>query len=216
MSEENAQVSSEQSEAPTLDQVISDFNVPVKEEVSKANEFTPTQPQRLDAYDEEGLNRFASEVQKNQAALQTEIQRLTESAAETTKLAAEAATDVQIKSAVKVITKGIEGLDPLAAEFILEKAARDNDKFAQLFRDQDKNPDLYKSALEAIITENDGKFQRVDTQIAENHRAAQQSTQSNNTQSQSKYDSPLEEALGNAKTEGERQLIWANIRDGGL
>ena len=217
---EEAQPSPEQEvaiETPaSLDDVISEFNVPVQTttqtDVSPAQEFKPAQPAmpKIDPYDEDSLNQFATQTAQQTAALQSELQNLKDAEKARADTASQKIIDANIESAVNVISKGIEGIDPLAAEFILEKTARENAKFADLFRDQDKNPELYQKALDAIIRENDGKFQRVDTQLAENHRAAQQSQQSNNTQATTEYGSPLEEALAKATTEGERQVIWRN------
>lgn len=220
MSEQDAPQSIEPvvADAPqSLDDVISDFNVPDAPQAAPNNvaEFKPAQSQRIDAYDEEGLNKWASDVNNNLAALQSENQSLKADAKAVSDAAAQAATDAKIQGAVKVIADGIPGLDPLAAEFILEKAARDNDKFAHLFHNQDKDPALYKEALSAIIAENDGKFQRVDNQIAENHRAATQSTQSNATQSKAEYGNSMEEALANASNEAERNYIWHKFKNGG-
>lgn len=200
---------------PTLDDVISEFNVEAPKETAKVEEFTPPQPQHIDPYDEASINQWAADTAKNQAALQSEFQRLKAEADATRAATEKAATDAKIKSAVDVIAKGIEGIDPLAAEFILDKAARENEKFAQLFHDQDKNPDMYKNALSAIIRENEGKFTRVDNQLAENHRAAQQSQQSNNTPATSEFNNALEERLANAANENERAMIWAQIKNGG-
>jgi len=199
----------------SLDQVIESFDVQVAQpEPTNVQEFTPAQPTHIDPYDDASINQWAADTAKNQAALQSEIQSLradadARSAADTQKI-----IDADIKSAVKVITKGIEGLDPLSAEILLEKTARENDGFNKIWQNRQANPKAYDAALNAIVNDNESKFQRVDTQIAENHRAAQQSQQSNNTPAQSNR-TPMEEALANAKNEGERSMIWAKIRDGG-
>lgn len=212
---EDTQLSQEPNvvEKPTLDSVIADFKAPAPQETTQAQEFAPVQSQKIDPYDEDSLNQWASETQKNQAALQSELQNLKAEAEARTQAESQKIIDAQIESATKVICEGIEGLDPMAAEFILEKAARENENFKHLFHNQKGNEALYEKALSAIISENEGKFQRVDTQIAENHRAAQQSQQSNNTQKATEYGSPLEEALANAKTEGERRVIWSNAKN---
>ena len=200
-------------EKPTLDSVISEFKAPAPQEKQTVQEFTPAQPQHIDPYDEDSLNKWASQTQQEQAALKSELQNLKAEAESRTQAESQKIIDAQIKSAVKVISDGIEGLDPLAAEFILEKTARENENFKHLFHNQEGNEELYQKALSAIISENEGKFKRVDTQIAENHRAAQQSQQSNNTQKATEYGNPLEEALANAKSEGERRAIWSNAKN---
>lgn len=199
----------------SLDQVIESFDVQVAQpETKQVQEFTPAQTTHIDPYDEGSINEWAANTQKNQAALQSEIQSLradadARSAADTQKI-----IDADIKSAVKVITKGIDGLDPLSAEILLEKTARENEGFNKIWNNRGANPKAYNAALNAIVTDNEGKFQRFDSQLAENHRAAQQSQQSNNTPAQSTH-TPLESALAGAKNEAERSFIWAKIRDGG-
>lgn len=195
----------------TLDQVIESFDVQVApKEETNVTEFKPAQAPQLDVYDEGSLNKWASDTQANQDALRSEIQNLKADADARNAADGQKVIDADIKSAVDVITKGIEGIDPLSAEILLEKTARENEGFKRIWQNRSANPKAYKAALSAIVNDNESKFQRIDTQIAENHRAAQLSTQSNNTQKAAEYGTTLEEQLANAKTEGERQVIWAN------
>jgi len=200
----------------SLDQVIDSFDVQVAPtpETNNVQEFTPAQPTHIDPYDEGSLNQWASDSAKNQQALQQEIQSLRADADARTQADAQKIIDADIKSAVKVITKGIEGLDPLSAEILLEKTARENEGFNKIWQNRDANPKAYEAALRAVVNDNEGKFQRVDTQLAENHRAAQQSTQSNNTPAQSS-ETPMEAALAKAAGDGNLDYVWAKMRDGG-
>ena len=201
----------------TLDDVISEFNVQtqttVQTDAPAAQEFKPAQPQHIDPYDENSLNKWALDTQNNQAALQQEIQNLREAADASAQAEAQKIIDADIKSAVNKITESVEGIDPLMAELYLSKRAEEKPEFKAIWDNRNSNPAAFDAALGAISNELDGKFQRVDTQIAENHRAAQQSQQSNNTQKTTEYGNSLEEALAKATTEGERQVIWRNAKN---
>lgn len=212
---DETQVSDTQPVVETLDQVIDSFDVQVSQEPeTNVQEFKPAQPAaRVDMYDENSVNQWTSEIQNSLSELRSENQNLKADADKRNAADAQQIIDADIKSAVGVITKGIEGLDPLSAEILLEKTARENEGFNKIWQNRGANPKAYDAALKAIVNDNEGKFQRVDTQIAENHRAAQQSTQSNNTQKATEYGSPLEEALANAKTDGERQVIWTKAKN---
>ena len=198
----------------TLDQTMESFSVEAPTP-NNVQEFTPAQPTQLDPYDEGSLNKWASDTAQNQAALQNEIQTLKQEAQSRADAEAARVMEQNVKSAVDVLSKGLEGIDPLMAEFILEKTARENPKFKDLFHNQKGNEDVYNSALQAIITENEGKFARVDPQIAENHRAAKSSTQSNATAKTTEFGNSLEQQLAEAKTPNEQRLIWNRIKNGG-
>lgn len=220
MSEETAPQSNEPAvaDAQSLDDVINSFDVQVasqpEPQKTPVQEFTPAQSQHIDPYDESSLNKFAGDVHNQTAALQQEIQNLRADADARSQAEAQKVIDADIKSAVKVITKGIDGLDPLSAEILLEKTARENEGFNKIWQNRDTNPKAYEAALRAIVNDNESKFTRVDEQIAENHRAAQQSTQSNNTPAQSS-ETPMEAALAKAAADGNLDYVWAKMRDGG-
>jgi len=204
-------------EAPaTLDEVISEFNVqaaPAQEVQNNVQEFKPAQSTHIDPYDEGSLNQWATDTRDNQNALQQEVQNLRADADARARADTQKIIDADIKSAVGKITESVEGIDPLMAELYLMKRAEEHSGFKAAWDNRGKDPKAFDAALSAVSNELDGKFQRVDTQLAENHRAAQQSTQSNNTQKATEYSSPLEEALANATTEGERQVIWTNAKN---
>ena len=200
----------------TLDDVISEFNVqaaPAPEVQNNVQEFKPAQSTHIDAYDEESINQWASDTRNNQNALQQEVQNLRKDADARAQADSQKIIDADIKSAVGKITESVEGIDPLMAELYLNKRAEEHDGFRAAWDNRGKDPKAFDAALSAISSELEGKFQRVDTQLAENHRAAQQSTQSNNTQKATEYGTPLEEALANATSEGERQVIWHNAKN---
>lgn len=223
--DEETQVSQEQpvveSAPQTLDDVISTFNVqtqaPAEPNPSTVQEYTPAQPAtpNIDPYDESSLNKWASDTANNQATLQQQVQELSSQISQRDKAEAQAKLDADIESAAKSLTKSLDGIDPIAAEILLEKEARTDPKFLQIWEARDKNPKALEAALSIISNKHEGKFQRVDPQIAENHRAAQQSQQSNQTATATEYNNSYEERLAGAKNESERQVIWAQIKNGG-
>jgi len=225
MTEEIAQ----QSEAPavadepqTLDDVISTFNVKPPEPQQPAatpiaQESTPAQPvvPDIDPYDPDSLNKWAAQTAQQTAALQSELQNLRADADARARAEAKQIIDADIKSAVGKITETVDGIDPLMAELYLNKRAEEKPEFKQIWENRHKDPVAYDAALGAISNELQGKFQRVDPQLAENHRAAQQSTQSNQTAKTTEYNNSYEERLASAKNEQERAMIWAQIKNGG-
>ena len=204
--------------APTLDDVISEFNVQAPVAATPQNnvqEFKPAQAtQHIDPYDENQLNQWANQTANNQSQLQQQVQDLNSKISSYEQSQAQAKVDADIKTAVSKVTGKVEGLDPLMAEIYLEKRATENAGFKAIWDNRDANPKALDAALNALSNELDGKFTfKADPQIAENHRAAQQSQQSNATPKASEHGSPLEEQLANAKSEGERQVIWTNAKN---
>lgn len=215
MTDEIAQPSESQEVAPTLDEVISSFNVQPSEQPNTVSEPTPTQIQqtaKIDPYDENSLNSFANQTAQTQAELLQQIQALKASEDKRNQETAQAKVNADIQSAVKSITGQVEGISDEQAEFILEKKVRENKGFEAIWQNRDSNPEAYKAALDAIARESDGKFARVDPQIAENHRAAQQSQQSNNTQQTPTYGNSLEKRLAEATSEAERRQAWEQMK----
>ena len=117
----------------------------------------------------------------------------------------------------KVVEK-VENADPLMVELYLEKKAVENPKFAQIFQNREKNPTALNKALEAISGELAGKFDfKVDPQLAENHRAANQSQQSSGNTSAQQFNNSLEERLAAAREKGPGawEQEWNRIKTGG-
>ncbi len=220
MSEDNAQQSNKPvvADAPqSLDDVISEFNVVPQEAEPQNNvaEFAPAQQQHIDPYDESALNKWATDATNSQNVLQQQVQELTSKLNKQDQLREQTLVDADIKKAVEKITNSVEGIDPLMAELYIEKRATEHAGFKAAWDNRGKNPKAFDAALSAVAGELDGRFQRVDTQLAENHRAATQSTQSNSTQKSTSYGNSMEEALAKATTESERSYIWNNFKSGG-
>jgi len=215
----------QQSETPdvadapqSLDDVISEFNIEAAPQTTNTvQEPQPAQPvaPNIDPYDEGSLNKWASDTANNQATLQQQVQELNAKLTQKEQADNQAKLEADITSAATKLTESIDGLDPLAAEILLETEARKDPKFLQIWESRDKNPKALEAALNIISNKHEGRFQRIDPQIAENHRAAQQSQQSNNAPATSDFNNSYEERLANAKNEGERRVIWNQIKNGG-
>ena len=221
MTEETTQASDAQPEVSenfTLDDVISEFNVqaPQPEQINNVTELKPAPaPVRIDPYDEDSLNKWAYDTANSQNALQQQLQELSNKLTQKEQSEAQAKLEADIQGAVSKITEKVEGIDPLMAEIYLEKRATENPGFKAIWDNRNSNPAAYEKALGAIANELDSKFTfKVDPQLAENHRAARQSQQSNNAPPASEFNNSLEERLAGAKNEQERRIIWAQIRDG--
>lgn len=191
---------------PTLDAVFEEFNVqaPVKEA-----EVKPAEPiSNIDPYDEGQLNQFAQETRKTQIELQNELQSLKEATKRE-------ATEKDIQTAVDSLVGQVEGIDKDYAEYALEKEVRSNPKLETIWQERHQHPERLEKALGAIAGQLNSKSSfKVDPQLAENHRAAQQSIQSNQTPAASNFNNSYEEKLANAKNENERAMIWSQIKNG--
>ena len=221
---DDAQLSEPQdvaNDAPrTLDDVISEFNVQpasTPETRNNVQEYKPAQPAapRIDPYDEDSLNKWAIDTYQSQSALQQQVQELNAKLTQREQAEIQAKVDADIKRAVDKITESVDGIDPLMAELYLNKRAEEKPEFKAIWDNRHKNPAAYEAALDAISNELDGKFKRVDTQIAENHRAAKQSQQSNNAPATQTYNNSYEERLANAKSPNEWRAEWERIKNGG-
>lgn len=125
--------------------------------------------------------------------------------------------EADIKSAVQTVKEKIGDIDDDFVEIALGQKARKDSKFLSIYQNRNKNPGAWKAALGAVAAEFKGKYQfRQDSQLTENVRAAKQSTQTSLTAKESASGNPLEEALSAAKTEGERQRVWDQIKNQGM
>lgn len=214
---DEAQSSQEPVVAKTLNDVMSEFNVqaPTQAAPEPIKPVQPTQS-RIDPYDESSLNQFAQNTAKDHQELlnrqNTQQAELDAYKAER----AEAKFQTDIQSAASKLSDNMTGVDKLTAEILLEREARKDPNFKTIWDTQDTNPKALEAALSIIASREEGKFaMKADPQLAENHRAAQQSTQSNATQTAKEYGNSLEEQLANAKNPNEEAFIWNQIKSGG-
>lgn len=213
---DQAQPSQEPEVAKTITDVMSEFNVqaptPAPEPQAPAQ---PTQA-RIDPYDENSLNQWAQNTARDQQDLRSEHEQMKADLNSYKAERTEAKFNADIQSAADKLSSNMEGLDSLTAEILLEKEAREDPNFKTIWNTRDTNPKALDAALEVIANKHEGKFaMKADPQLAENHRAAQQSTQSNATQTAKEHGNSLEGQLANAKNANEEAMIWNQIKTGG-
>ena len=223
MTDEITQPSEQTQEAvPTLDDVINDFQVETQPTQTmetaepKPVEYTQPQYNSVDPLDSDQWNHYQQQQSQQQAALQGQLQDLTAKLDQYDQERISNQVSADIKAAVDKVSKQVEDSDPMMVELYLEKRARENQGFRQIWDNRDKNPKALDKALSAISNELKGKFSvKPDPQLAENQRAIQQSQQSSNTTSAPEYANSIEESLGNAQSEAEWEKAWNDAIRGG-
>jgi hypothetical protein len=104
-----------------------------------------------------------------------------------------------------------DGIDKDTAEVQLGVLARKDPRFQSLWQNRDKNPQAWNAAVKAAGKQFASKFQfKTDPQIAENVRAAKQSTNSPTTKEQPQGN-PLDQRLNEATKAGKFDLEWNRI-----
>lgn len=205
----------------TLDQVYEKFNV---EEA--ASDFSPQVQQPAQKTVQAPQPQIGAEIpdpvldpagfkayhSKFDAALQTLTQTQQQLVAERMRSREEA----DIKQAVSVVREKVGGeVDEDFIEIALGQKARKDAKFLSIYNNRAKNPAAWKAALGAVGNELKTKYQfRTDPQIAENVRAAKQSTQSTLTKRGDDSANPLESKLAGVKSEVEFAREWERLRSG--
>jgi hypothetical protein len=195
MSDEEQTISTEQStsttETQTLDDVYKTYNV---EETAKSFQPQTAQPQQSmpqpapqsapampDAVlDPNGFKTWlAQQGQFTQQALSQISGQLTQFQQQAAREKEEAA----IKQAVSKFKETVgDGVDDDLAEVALGAKARKDPRFAAVYRNRDQNPQAWNAAVAAYANEFKGKVSyKTDPQIAENVRAAKNSTGSQAT-----------------------------------
>lgn len=225
MAEQEQSVSQEQqtSTEPTLDEVYKQFNV---EEA--ASNFNPTpiqaaqpaaQPQQQPLGTEIpdpvlDQNGFKAYLAKQNSEYSKALSQLTQYQQQIAVGEMRRREEADIKEAVSTVREKIgDGIDDDFIEVALGQKARKDPKFMSLYQNRGKNPAAWKAALGAVGNEMKSKFQfRTDPQLAENVRAAKQSTQSSLTSTQNDDSNPLEKALSGAKSQQEFDRIWSQMQ----
>jgi len=124
--------------------------------------------------------------------------------------------EADIKSAVQTVKEKIGDIDEDFVEVALGQKARKDSKFLSIYQNRRKNPQAWNAALAAVATEFKGKYQyRQDSQLAENVRAAKQSTQTTLTTKGTVSDNSIEGRLTRAKTQSEFDSEWNRIKSEG-
>jgi hypothetical protein len=220
MSEEQT-VSTEQptsTETPSLDDVYKTFNVE-----SEAQSFQPQREQRQAApvqqnpvsvpdpvLDPNGYKSWASQQHEfTKQALSKLHGELTQFRVERLKQREEA----DIKTAVQTFKQVAgEDVDEDIAEVALGQKARKDPRFLAVYQNREKNPAAWNAAVKAYANEFKGKHSfKVDPQLAENQRAAKQSTQG--SQTKQKEEPTGIQAQFHGKTGREFDAAWRRFVD---
>ena len=199
---------------PTLDDVISEFNI--EPTVQAPTPVEPTEPQfqpqtEIDPYDADSIQNFVnnglSQQQQTMEQLQSRLDAMQQK--ETN-----AQTDADIKQAVGVLTTNVEGLNPDMAEAFLEMKARKDSNFNTIWNNRHSNPQAFEKAMGVVSNQAKDMFSlKQNDQLVENQRAMQQSIQSNTNQAAPAANS-WEEKLDAAGTLAERDQIRRQMMNG--
>lgn len=225
------QTGAEQSpeQAETLDQVYAKFNVD-----QQAQEFSPqrqapqqpqyqappVQPQTMESFGaaipdpilnpDQHKAWLASQNAQIRQALSSLHGAQQQMAAERMRQKEEA----DIQKAVQTVKAKVEGVDDDFIEIALGQKARKDPRFLAVYNNRDKNPQAWNAALNAVSNEFKQKFAfKPDAQIAENVRAAKQSTQTSLTTRDQSGGNSLEKRL-EGKTGREFEAEWRRIVNG--
>ena len=231
MSEQESQsVSGEQqtSTEPTLDEVYSKFNVEaessnfnpqVQHQQPAAQPAAQPQPSLGADIPDPVLdqNGFKSYLARQGSEYKTALSQLTQAHQRIAVQEIQRREEADIKQAVSQVREKVgDGFDDDFIEVALGQKARKDPKFAAIYQQRDKKPEAWKAALSAVGNEMKSKFTfRTDPQLAENVRAAKQSTQSSLTTSDRSDAGSLESKLANARSQGEWDQIWQQAQSHG-
>jgi len=220
MTEETAQSTESVAVAePSLDEIINQYQpqpAPVavaQPEVATAPQ--PAQSQTFDPLDETQLKNYVSQVSTGQSVLSTQLNDVR---AELTQLREESQrnqTNSDIENAVTQINEGLN-LDPRIVRVHLEMVAQEKPGFKTIWDNRKSNPGAYTKTLSALSREiGDTYSVKVDPELTANQVAIQKSQQSLATSSQADGSgNPMEDALAAAKTDGEFDLLWQQMKSG--
>ena len=199
---------------PTLDDVISEFNIEPVVEAQKPVE-TPTEPQyapqtELDPYDAQSIQGFVdNRINPQQQALEQMQSQLAAIQQKETN----AQVDADIKQAVGTIKDSVDGLTDEMAHFFLDKRVGEDANLKAIWDNRQAKPQALEKALKVIAGEARTAFSlKPDGQLVENQRAMSQSIQTNTNQAVAV--NSLEERLNSAPTLAERDRIRREMMNG--
>lgn len=198
----------------TLEDIAKKYNV---EEQIKSFTAQPAQPSQPTApqyqpqptipdpiTDPDGWRNYqASHSQQ----LNSTLSQLTQTVAEMRRTAEQERLNAEVNKAASRVAER-SGLEPDLAEFLLEKAYRENIVFKRIWENRNANPKALDEAIDVIANGASKKYQvRTDPQLVENQRAAKISQRAMaSTQSKS----PGEELMNLSDAEFERE--WSRLK----
>ncbi len=198
---------------PSLDDVISEFNVPAPASEPTHAPTVPQTPQTnhtaFDPLDQESVNNYVKNASERETALTRELQSLSGKVTDMEQNATRKLVESDIKSAVQKVNEKAN-LDPAMVEFYLDKMVREKPGFETIWNNRTQNPTAFNKALDAISTEIQGKFAvKSDPDLVKNQQAATQSQQT--TSAKDEPDSPFD-GLTPGSPEWNQQ--WAILKAG--
>lgn len=124
--------------------------------------------------------------------------------------------EADISKAVQTVKGKVGGdIDDDFIEIALGQKARKDPRFLSIYNNRDKNPQAWNAALNAVSNEFKQKFAfKSDSQLAENVRAAKQSTQSSLTTRESSGGNSVEKRF-EGKVGREFDAEWRKFTSGG-
>lgn len=213
---------------PTLDEVYSQFNVEaesssfnpqVQHQQPAAQPAAQPQPSPGTEIPDPVLdqNGFKAYLARQGSEYKTALSQLTQAHQRIAVQEIKRREEADIKAAVSHVREKVgEDFDDDFIEVALGQKARKDPKFLAIYQQREKKPDAWKAALSAVGNEMKSKFTfRTDPQLAENVRAAKQSTQSTLTTSERADAGSLQSRLDNAKSQGEWNQIWQQAQSNG-
>ena len=219
MTEENTQATSTEPVVnPSLDDVISEYNVQPQVQEAPTQPATvsnePAQIGTIDPLDSNQFNSYVSQVNNGQSALSTQLQDVQTELTNLRQERAELQVEADITEAVGQINEGLD-LDPHLVRVHLELTAQQKPGFKQIWENRKSNPDAYKKSLDALSREIGSTYaNKQDPELTANQKAVQQSQQSLAGKTVEQSDNAIDSALAGAKTEGERQQVWNSFLAG--
>jgi hypothetical protein len=221
MTEETNAPESQEPQVATLDDVINEFNVPNPAPTPtptapvEPRTAVPAMPEGFDPLDEASVKNYAALQNQNLTALQSHVQELNTKLTQSEQHNAKVKVEADIRSAVETVSSEIDNADPVMVEIYLEKMAREKPGFQAIWDNRATNPGAFNKALKAVSNDLKGRYDfKADPQLAENHRAANQSQQQSETTTTPTYANADEESLAGAKTDAEWNREWQKIKQG--
>ncbi len=196
---------------PSLDDVISEFNVqaaPAVTQPATVSNEPPPAPVTVDPLDTNQFNSYVNQVNAGQSVLTTQLQDVKTELTELRQERAELQIEADINEVVGKINEG-NNLDPQLVRVHLELTAQNKPGFKALWDNRKQNPAAFKKAVSALSREVGETYaNKQDPELTANQQAVQQSQQSLAGKTTETPENSIESELANAKTEAEWQRIW--------
>ncbi len=204
-------------EKPSLDTIISQY-VSQPAPAAATPEPAPVAPvaaQTFDPLDEGQLKNYVQQVSSGQSTLNNQLHEVQASLTQLREETSRAQINTDITDAVTRINEGLD-LDPRIVRVHLEMVAQEKPGFKAIWDNRKANPGAYTQTLSALSREIGETYAvKADPALTQTQVAISQSQQSLATSaSQDGSDNPMESALASAKTDGEFDQLWQQMKAG--